>query len=96
MVETMISSCLSSPDLLKRRVEKSEKWNYQSVYFVRRPNYDIEIATNTSVVNLRPQIHARLHGARPYVAWRHKQSMDKVKFRDNICVDQSIPITMTC
>jgi len=82
----MISTLPSSTHLLQKRLEQSEESNNQIAYFVRRPNYDIALATNTSFVDLRPQIHAGLHGSGPYVAWRHKHLMDKVKFRDaNIC-----------
>ena len=96
MSEIIISALSSSTDFLQRRLEQSEELNNQIAYFVRRPNYDIAIATNTSIVDLRPQIHARLHGTGPYVAWRHKHLMDKVKFRDNIFGDRNVTNTMTC
>jgi len=96
MSEIIISALSSSTDFLQRRLEQSEELNSQIAYFVRRPNYDIAIATNTSIVDLRPQIHARLHGTGPYVAWRHKHLMDKVKFRDNIFGDRNVTNTMTC
>ena len=92
----MISTLSSSTHLLQKRLEQSEESNNQIAYFVRRPNYDIALATNTSFVDLRPQIHARLHGTGPYVAWRHKHLMEKVKFRDNIFGDRYITNTMTC
>ena len=92
----MISTLSSSTDILQRRLEQYEALNNQTAYFVRRPNYDIALATNTSFVDLRPQIHAGLHGSGPYVAWRHKHSMDKVKFRDNTVGDRTITNTMTC
>ena len=96
MSEIMISALSLSTDFIQRRLEQSEELNNQTAYFVRRPNYDIVLATNTSIVDLRPQIHARLHGSGRYVAWRHKHSMDKVKFRDNICGNRNISYTMTC
>ena len=96
MSEIIISALSSSTDFLQRRLEQSEELNSQIAYFERQPNYDIAIATNTSIVDLRPQIHARLHGNGPYVAWRHKHLMDKVKFRDNIFGDRNVTNTMTC
>ena len=96
MSEIIISELSSSTDFLQRRLEQSEELNNQIAYFVRRPNYDIAIATNTSIVDLKPQIHARLHGTGPYVAWRHKHLMDKVKFRDNVFGDRCTKNTMTC
>lgn len=95
MVEIILPTLSSSTESIQRRLEKSEELNNEITHFVRRPNYDIHSATNTVIVDLRPQIHSRLHGSGPYVAWRHKHLMDKVKFRDaNIC-DRNIVNKMT-
>ena len=96
MVEIMFPSLSSSPDLTKRKLEESEELKNQISYFVRRPNYDICIATNTSVLDQGALIHTRLHGVGPYVAWRHKHLRDKFILRDNIIGDRNIVNKMTC
>jgi len=92
----MFPSLSSSPDLIQRKLEKVEELKNQITYFVRRPKYDICIATNTSALDQEALIHKRIHGVGPYVAWRHKHLRDKFRFRDNIIGDRSIVNKMTC
>ena len=96
MVEIMFPSLSSSPDLILRKSEKSEELKNQITYFVRRPNYDICSATNTSVLDQGTLVHTRFHGVGPYVAWRHKHLRDKYRFRDNIIGDRYVVRKMTC